>query len=181
MRRMVLILSMVVLSGCAWMGFGDDSETVATAEPVATSEPAAVEEAPVAEVQAPAKSTAKSTSKTAKKGSKSEAQIKAELDAMGRKLASQAARTIVPNKTRPEYRQVGGEWIATYVDVDPTRVTTEMKPGSTVPFVGVIYYQERHMECRGKTKQAALTGDCRQTRTRNLKEMISYDGKQWRD
>lgn len=180
MRKFCLLLSTLILSGCAWLGFGDDSETISTSETQAAEAAAATEEVTPEPEKPAAKATAKKATK-ATKGTKSEAQIKAELDAMGKKLAGQSARTLLPNKSKPDYRQVGKEWIASYIDVDTNNVTTELRPGSAGQYVGFIRYQERFMECRGATKQAALKGNCQQVKTRNLNELIRYDGKAWQD
>lgn len=179
MRKICALACVLALSGCAWLGFGDDSDTVSTSEsqaaevtPEAKSEAAAKVVEPT-ETKAPAKVA---------KGAKNEAKIKAELDVMGKKLAAQSARTLLPNKSKPDYKQVGGEWIASYIDVDTNNVTTEMRPGANGQYVGFIRYQERFMECRGASKQAAMSGgNCQQVRTRNLNELIRYDGKAWQD
>lgn len=184
MRKLCVLACAFALTGCAWLGFGDDSD-VATAEPAkpAAQEEAQAEPEKAEPVKEPAKKAAKATkTKKASKGAKSEAQIKEELDRMGKKLAAQSARTLLPNKSKPEYRQVGGEWIAKYIDVDTNNVTTEMRPGKEGQYVGFIRYQERFMECRGATKQAAMSGgNCQMTKTRNLNELIRYDGKEWQD
>lgn len=176
MRRFLIFSCVLALTGCAWLGFGDDAETTATEEPQIQAD------APAEPVQAPVKAE-KPASKAAKtaKGAKNEAQIKASLDETGKKLAAQSARTLLPNKAHPEYKKVGSEWVASYIDVDPNRVSTELRPGASGQYVGFIRYQERFMECRGATKQEAMKGNCRQVRSRNLTEMIRYDGKAWQD
>lgn len=174
MRKFLMLVCAVTLSGCAWLGFGDDSTTTATAEPQAEQE-VQVEEA------TPAPATAKTTKATTRKGAKTEAQIKAELDVMGKKLAAQSARTLLPNKSNPNYKQVGKEWVASYIDVNPNSVTTSMTPGKNGVYVGSIRYTELFMECRGPSKQAALKGNCTQVKTRNMNELIRYDGKEWQD
>lgn len=185
MRKILVFACAFALTGCAWFGWGDDSETVASSETqAAAEEPLA--EAPAVQVGETTPTSAKKATKPAKatkssKGAKNEAQIKAELDATGKKLAGQSARTLLPNKAKPEYKQAGGEWIASYIDVDPNSVTTEMRPGANGSYVGVIHYQEKFMECRGATKQAALNGSCKQVRARNLSELIRYNGKVWED
>ncbi len=178
MRNFFAFACILALSGCAWLGFGDDSETVSSSETQAAEAVPAPEPAPAPKVEkkAPAKAA------KAAKGAKNEAKIKAELDVMGKKLAAQSARTLLPNKSKPNYRQAGGEWIASYIDVDASHVTTEMRPGANGQYVGFIRYQERFMECRGATKQAAMSGgDCKQVKSRNLNELIRYDGKSWQD
>lgn len=181
MRKLFLMAIVLGLTGCAWLGFGDESKTVASNEPEVSSPDADVE---ASQPATPATETAPAPAKKAArvaKGAKSEAQIKAELDAMGKKLASQSARTLLPNRSKPDYKQVGGEWVASFIDVDTKNVTTEMRPGANGQYVGFIHYQERFMECRGKTRQAALNGSCVQVKTRNLNELIRYDGKAWQD
>lgn len=189
MRKYATIAAITaMLCGCSWFGGGDDSTTTAVAEneaqaaPVAqaqTAEPATA--TAQGEPGAAAKSAAKATAKKAVKGAKTEAQIKAELDQMGKKLAAQSGRTVMPNKSRPDYRQAGDQWVASFIEVNPNEVTTEMRPGSNGTYVGVIRYSEHFMECQGATKQAALSGSCTQVKSRNLSELIRYDGKAWQD
>lgn len=165
--------------GCSWLGFGDDSSTTAAAtqaEPAPRAEPAAPEAAPAPKQVAAAKTAAKAV-----KGAKTEAQIQAELDQMGKKLASQSARTLLPNKANKEVKQVGGQWVASYIEVRPEEVRTQLRPGSSGQYVGSIRYSEHFMECRGATRQEALKAPCQEVRSRNLNELIRYDGKQWQD
>lgn len=167
--------------GCSWLGFGDDSSTTAAASEAAPPVETAVEPEPA---PAPAKaSAAKTTAKAAKavKGAKSEVQIQAELDQMGKKLASQSARTLLPNKANKDVKQVGGQWVASYIEVRPEEVRTQLRPGSSGQYVGSIRYAEHFMECRGATRQEALKAPCHEVRSRNLNELIRYDGKQWQD
>lgn len=186
MRKLCAFACAFALTGCAWLGFGDDSDTVSTSE----SQAAEISQAPEPEQKATAtpepavnkQSTKAKKTPKATRGGKSESQIQAELDVMGKKLAAQSARTLMPNKAHPDYKQVGGQWIASYIDVDTNHVSTEMRAGANGQYVGFIRYQERFMECRGATKQAAMSGgNCQQVKTRNLNELIRYDGKEWQD
>ena len=184
-KSLVFVVALSLMAGgCAWFTSSEESETVTPA--VQAQEPAtpAAEPAPAAAqpAKAPAKAATKAVAKTAaKKGAKSEAQIKAELDKMGHKLASQSARTLLPNKANKEVKKVGNEYVASYVDVDTNNVTTEMKPGANGQYVGFIRYQEHFFECRGATRQAALSAPCTQVKSRRLNELIRYDGKEWQD
>lgn len=181
MRKILVLACALALTGCAWMGFGDDSATVSASEPETEASEIAAEPAAEPEAAKPAKSEAKTSAKTTK-GAKSEAQIREELDATGKKLASQAARTLMPNKSNPQYRQSGGMWIAKYIDVNPASVRTSMAPGSSKGlYTGRVSYQEKVMECQGASKAAALSGSCKQVSGRNVTELIRYDGKQWLD
>lgn len=186
MRIFVMgILCLALMSGgCAWFGGSSDD---ASAAPTATSmseEETALEKTPEPAVTAPEKKSkkdakAKKSEKAAKHSKKSEAQIAAELDAVGRRLATQASRTIVPSKTSKKVAQHGKEYVATYIDVDPAQASMELRPGAK-GYVGIIRYQEKTMECRGATKQAALAGtNCKQVKTKGVKELIHYDGNAW--
>lgn len=186
MRKIVMAVAILGLmcNGCAWLGFGDDSEASTTTTPAQNPETKAEEptQAPEEVKSEPVKKGKKTTAKTAKKGAKTEAQIKAELDQKGHQLAAQSARTLMPNKAHKEVKKVGDQWVATYVEVNPNNVTTELRPGSSAGlYVGFIRYQEHVMECRGATREAALKASCAQVRTRNLNELIHYDGRQWQD
>lgn len=199
MRKILAITAMLgLLSGCAWFGSSDESAATVPAagsEPIVQGDPQPAPEpepAPKAtkNTKKKVKETKKETQskaskeKTAKasKGQKSEAQIKAELDQMGKKLVGQSSRTLLPNKANKEVRQAGGQFIATYNQVDTNNVSTEMKPGATAgQYVGIIRYNEQIFECRGATKKAALAAPCEQTRTRRMTELIHYDGHKWND
>ncbi len=187
MRKLIALIAFLGLmgNGCAWLGFGDDSETTAQTTQTEVTEPQAVEPEPAPAQKPEAKTSAKKAaakkSAPAKKGAKTEAQIKAELDKMGHKLAAQSSRTLLPNIKNKEVKKVGSEWVASYISVDPNHVSTELRPGSKGQYVGFIRYQERIMECRGATKEAALAAPCKQVRTRNLNELIRYDGTAWQD
>lgn len=184
----VAVLAAALSSGCAWLGSGDDSQTTTmTAQENAQPQTAdgktdAQSAAGSAPTEQKTAKSSKNAKKNSKKSAKTEAQIKAELDAMGRKLAAQSARTLLPNKSKKDVKKVGSSWIASYIDVDSNNVSTEMRPGSNGQYVGFIRYQERFMECKGNSKEAALkSADCQQVKTRNLNELIRYDGTSWQD
>lgn len=200
MRKLLAITAMLgLLSGCAWFGADDESNATVPAagsEPIVQGDPQpAPEPAPRASTRKAVKETKKATATkkatgtrasksatTSKKGAKSEAQIKAELDQMGKKLVGQSSRTLLPNKANKEVRQSGGQFVATYNQVDTNNVSTEMKPGATAgQYVGIIRYNEQIFECRGATRQAALAAPCEQARTRRMTELIHYDGHKWND
>ena len=176
MRKILaLILAMgLATGGCAWFG-GSSSEEVKPAQPqeqTAAPEPAPAPEAPAKDVKGKGKAKTKAE-KTAevkpvasKKVVKTEAQVAAELTMVGNKLAAQAARTVMPSKASREVRQ--------------DSKGTELRPSATGQYVGFIRYQEKVMECRGKTKQeATTTASCEQVKARNLNELIRYDGSTW--
>ncbi|MGE9984344.1 translation initiation factor 2 [Desulfovibrio sp. SGI.169] len=173
--------------GCAWFSGSDSSDTqTPAAQPeeqaaVAAPEPAPAKAAP-AKTRAKAEKAAPSRSgkaSKASKGPKSEAEISAELNAVGHKLAAQAARTVMPSKASKEVRKDGKGYVASYVEVDATNLTTEMRPGAKGQYVGFIRYQEKFYECRGASKKEALSAPCQQVRARRLNELIRYDGKSW--
>ena len=185
---LAFVLTMgLATSGCAW--FGGSSEKPQPAQPAeqqANAAEAAPAPAPAPAAKADTKKNkkdakSKKSEKSAKKGKKTEAEIAADLDRVGHKLAAQASRTVMPSKASKEVRKVGSEYVATYVDVDVNNVRTELRPGSKAgQYVGSVRYQEKVMECRGATKQAALSGaNCKQAKTRNLHELIHYDGSAW--
>lgn len=187
---LALILTLgLAAGGCAW--FSGESATSAetavaqTQEQAAAPEPAPAQEAPAKSPTSKAKAEKAATkapaSKATKasKGAKSEEEIRASLDVVGRKLAAQASRTVMPSKAAKEVRKDGNGFVATYVEVDAQNVTTELRPGTKGQYVGFIRYQEKIYECRGASKQAALSAPCQQTRARRLNELIRYDGKSW--
>ena len=93
-------------------------------------------------------------------------------------LVGRASRTVMPSKAHKEVRKVGKEYVATYVEVDTDSLTTEVRKGAR-GYVGFIRYSEHVYECRGASKSGALSAPCEKIKTRNLNEMIRYDGKKW--
>ena len=187
---LALILTLgLATGGCAWCSSSDDSETqtpAAQPQDQATASEAAPEPAPVPAKDGPVKSKSKTkanaekaSAKKAPRGAKSEAEISAELDRVGHKLALQASRTVMPSKASKEVRKDGKDYVASYVEVDTSNVTTELRPGASGQYVGFIRYQEKIYECRGASKKEALSASCQQVRARRLNELIRYDGKEW--
>ncbi len=110
----------------------------------------------------------------------SEAAIREKLQTLGQRLVQIAAKNVVPHKTKKAVKVEGNTHVAYYVEIDTTSLRTELRPGETSGYyVGLIKYKENHYQCRANSKQAALKADCYRTRSRNLTEIISYDGK-WR-
>lgn len=182
MRKLLFTMAMTAFlcSGCAWMGFGDDESVTAQAEPAASESTVVVnnetEQPAVQETKTTAKG--KKASKAASK--KSEAQIRADLDRDAKLLVAQSARTLLPNKANKDVKQVGGQWVATYISVDTENIRTEMRTSASGHYVGSIRYHEDIMECRGATKAAALAAPCTKVRTRNMNELVSYNGSSWK-
>lgn len=190
MRALALVCVMVLaLGGCAFFGSDSCSEDMPQAqEAAATAAPEKEAENAISEEKAPAKKDVQKKVKkgkekvSKKKGQKSEEQIAAELDITGRKLAAQAGRTLMPSKASKAVRREGSSYVATYVEVDTSNVRTEMRPGAAPgQYVGFVRYQEKFMECRGASKKAALANaSCQHVKTRNLNELIRYDGSSWK-
>ena len=187
---LALILTLgLATGGCAWFSSSDDSETqtpAAQPQDQATASEAAPEPAPAPVKDVPGKSKSKTkanaekaSAKKAPRGAKSEAEISAELDRVGHKLALQASRTVMPSKASKEVRKDGKDYVASYVEVDTSNVTTELRPGASGQYVGFIRYQEKIYGCRGASKKEALSASCQQVRARRLNELIRYDGKEW--
>ena len=108
--------------------------------------------------------------------------VKAALDKTAQDLVSRASRTVVTNKAKPTVRKQGKQYVATYVDVDMNSIHTGMRAGQTktTPYIGIIEYIENTYECKGATSAAARAyTDCQAVKTRNMKELIRYDGRKW--
>ena len=159
----VSLLTSLLCGGCALFG-GDEGSSPAT--PAPAGEPATTETDKAPE-KAPAKAAPVSQSK-----------LEADLYKTGQSLVGRASRTVMPSKAHKEVRKVGKEYVATYVDVDTDSLTTEVRKGAR-GYVGFIRYAEHVYECRGASKSAALSAPCEKIKTRNLNEMIRYDGKKW--
>lgn len=179
MRKLIVFVAMLGLlgSGCAWLGMGDDDSVTTTQ----SEELQETQSEPAPEAKAEVKKTTQKSTKKAKKGAKTEAQIKEALDKKGHQLVAQSSRTLLPNINHKQVKKSGSGWVATYMHVDTSHVTTEMKPGTKGNYIGYIRYQEHIMECHGKTKEAALKAPCEQAGTRRMTELIRYDGNEWLD
>ena len=182
MRKILLMMALTafVCSGCAWMGLGDDESTTAQAEPAVEESTITVNEEPAESSPKNSKQSSKSAKNTKKTVKKSEAQLKTELDRDARQLVAQSARTLLPNKANKEVKKVGNQWVATYINVDTENIRTDMRTSASGHYVGSIRYHEEIMECRGDSKQAALSAPCTKVRTRNMNELVSYDGNSWK-
>lgn len=195
------ILALGLMSGgCAWFSSNDSSQGGSSAAPIENQPSAEVapvpeaKQAPMTKAEKAAKAKAVKAEKAAQekadkaakadsakktKSLKTEAEIRAALEATGHKLAAQAARTVMPSKASKEVQKDGKNFVASYVEIDTQSVTTEMRPGTAGQYVGFIRYPEKVYECRGATKQAALSAPCSQVRTRRINELIRFDGKAW--
>ncbi|MDR2819520.1 MAG: translation initiation factor 2 [Desulfovibrio sp.] len=171
MRLLPAILLLTLAGGCASTSAQTEQESVAV--------PPAQQEAEQTKPAAPTGKTKEQAVKTPR-GAKTEAVIRAELETTGRKLAAQAARTLRPSKAEKEVKKEGNEFVATYLEIDAATLSTEMRPGSSAGhYVGFVRYQERIFECRGASRQAALSAPCRNLQNRRINELIRYDGKAW--
>ena len=135
MKNILTPLALVLclaMSGCGLFG-GDSGST----DPVMEADQSA--ETPQAEPAAA--DTSKPAAKEDKKTSsnlKGEARIRADLQVTGEQLVGRAARTVMPSKASRSVRKVGKEYVANYIEVDQSNVSTDMRPGSKGQYVGVI-------------------------------------------
>lgn len=178
MKNILTPLALVLclaMSGCGL--FGGDS---GSADPVLEVDQSA--ETPQAEPAAAseAEPAAKPEKKASSSNLKGEARIRADLQVTGEQLVARAARTVMPSKSSRSVRKDGKEYVANYIEVDQSNVSTDMRSGSKGQYVGFIRYSEYEYECRAATRKEALSTDqCERIRTRNLNELIRYDGKKW--
>ena len=124
---------------------------------------------------------AASKKETTRKGTESLESVQAKLDVVGKKLVSDAARTVTPTAKAKAVAPADKGFAATYVEVDQSSLTTEVRPASGPggQYVGVIKYLENHYECRGATKAEALSAPCAKVKTRRMNELIRYDNGKW--
>lgn len=160
----VSLLASLLCGGCALFG-GDDGAAPAPAPADTTA----------AGDAAPEKAPAKTPDKAAPV---SQSRLEADLHKTGQSLVGRASRTVMPSKAHKEVRKVGKEYVATYVEVDTASLNTEVRKGAR-GYVGFIRYAEHVYECRGASRSAALAGPFEKVKTRNLNEMIRYDGRKW--
>lgn len=112
---------------------------------------------------------------------KTENQIKNELEQFGKQLIAKRTNELNPSRSNPQYKQIGNKWFAGFIEIDPN-FKTEIKNGSSKgTYVGIVRYQEKFMQCESNTKQTVLKGRCESIKTRNINELLRYDGNQWQD
>lgn len=108
-------------------------------------------------------------------------EVKAKLDAFARAHINKCNATLVPCRTAMSVKKEKGRYVARYLEVDPSTLTTEIyegkKPGS---YLGHIVYLEKTYECVGKTKGAAESGPFKAVKARRVRELTSYDKGAWR-
>ena len=117
--------------------------------------------------------------KSAAKAEESLETVRTKLDDVGKKLVQNASKTVTPNVNAKAVTNEGGAFVARYVEIDGTNLSTEVREstGAGGKYVGVIRYMENHFECRANTKADALKAPCNMVRSRRLTELIRYDGK----
>ncbi len=111
--------------------------------------------------------------------------IETALHAVGKKLVHMAATHVMPNVNKREVVKGGSGFISRYQMVDETTLNVSMQasPSLKGQYVGFIRYVERSYECSGKTKaeaQKAAESDCQMLKLRRVRELVRYDGKEWR-
>ncbi len=110
----------------------------------------------------------------------SEQVIKQKLESIAKKLVKSAADHVMPNAAKKDVHQENNQYVAYYIEIDQSSLRTEMRSSEKAGnYVGLIKYKEVHYKCSAPTKQEALKAPCYRARSRNLTEIISYDGK-WR-
>lgn len=177
-RNIALLCStLLLLGGCGLFGGSSSESAEAAAEA-----PAAKAEAAKPAVKAETKAKAKASKKSSK-ASASTAAVQADLDIAAKDLVGRASRTVVPSRTKPNVTKSGKKVIVTFTDIDTSRVHTTLRPGSSAatPYTGIVSYTEDRMRCTGATKSEALSakGQCQKISSKNIQELIRYDGKKW--
>ncbi|GFH62373.1 MAG: conserved hypothetical protein [Candidatus Desulfovibrio kirbyi] len=179
MKLLPIFLTLVLAGGCTSTSKQTSEQETRVETAQTTQGSRSVESEKVQQSAKTDKKTAKADVKPTK-GAKTEAAIRAELEATGRNLVGQAARTLRPSKSEKNVKKVGNAWVASYLEVDIATVSTQMHVGSASGrYVGTVVYHEKVYECRGASKQAALSALCNHTHNRSINEMIYYDGKIW--
>lgn len=171
----LLCSSLLLLSGCGLFGGSSSESAEAAAEAPAAKAEAAK---PAAKAETKAKASKKSS-----KSSASTAAVQADLDIAAKDLVGRASRTVVPSRTKPNVTKSGKQVIVTFTDIDTSRVQATLRPGSSAatPYTGIVSYTEDRMRCTGATKSEALSakGQCQKISSKNIQELIRYDGKKW--
>lgn len=163
---MNMIKSLVLGAACLFLVMG-----TAACSAFSSSDPAA----PVAEKAQDRQPAAAAPAKA----SNTEKAARESLDAAGKKLVSMAARNVTPKKSNMHIRKAGKEYIGSYVEIDPSKVSTTMQKTSRGKYVGFVHYSEQHYTCRGKSKAEVQQGKDCSFSYNHMKEMMMYDGGKW--
>lgn len=107
-------------------------------------------------------------------------EVKAKLDAFAKDYINRANMTLKPNRVNMDVSKQQGKFVARYLEVDPTTLTTEIYPSKApgCAYVGHIVYLEKVYECTGDSKVTASKGDFKQIKARRIRELTRYDKKQ---
>ncbi|MBQ7456785.1 MAG: translation initiation factor 2 [Desulfovibrio sp.] len=166
------------LFGCAG---ASESESVKMDEPVVQSQAPEAQTEPTMPEKKSTKGKRQTKAKTVKHTPKTEAQIREELSAIAKTILSRASRTITPSKSNKSVHAGSGKYVASYIAIDPTKYSTDMRPASKAgQYSGFIRYNEDTYHCTGKTRAEALKAPCSFVKSRRVNEMILYDGTAWR-
>ncbi len=109
----------------------------------------------------------------------SEARVKAQLDAVATQLVNHAAQNVLPKPSQKAVSQEGGAYVARYIAIDTTNVSTQLHKGQGQDYVGMVKYNELHFICKGASKAEALQAPCSRERTRKMTEILAYTKGKW--
>lgn len=108
-------------------------------------------------------------------------EVKAKLDAFAQTHVARANSTLQENRQHMKVSKAGKGYIARFLEIDTTTMTTEIYPGKGpgCEYVGHIVYLEKVYESTGKTVAEAKSGEFKSPKARRIREITRYDGKKW--
>lgn len=130
--------------------------------------------APVAEAKTAARPAAKH---------EEPAQIQAKLEAFIAEYLNRCNTSVSACKTKPAVAPRDGKMVATYIEIDPASVETEMFPTQDKHFayMAKLRYVEHVYESVGNTQDEALSGAFKRVKSRRLTELPRYAQGKWQN
>ena len=111
------------------------------------------------------------------------AQVKAKLDSFVSEYVQRCNTNVNSCRTKPTVAPRDGRMVATYIEIDPTSVETEVFPAKDKHFtyMAKLMYVEHTYESVGNTREEALQGAYKRVKSRRLTELPRYAQGKWQN
>ncbi len=109
------------------------------------------------------------------------AQVKAKLDSFVAEYVQRCNTSVNSCRTKPTVVPRDGKMVATYIEIDPASVETEIFPTKNKHFtyMAKLRYVEHIYESVGNTREEALQGAYKRVKSRRLTELPRYAQDKW--
>lgn len=111
------------------------------------------------------------------------AQLKAKLDSFVADYVTRCNTSVNACRTKPVVAPRDGMMVATYIEIDPASVESEVFPSQSkqFPYMAKLMYVEHTYESVGNTRDEALQGVYKRVKSRRLTELPRYVQGKWQN